>query len=111
MSDMTTPAITHIITRRLLPTIPNVLCLLLLVCSSARMEPDYRSDCSAEVSCMKPPSRSVGRRLRLADLTADPRNANRGTARGRAALARSLREYGTGRAVLIDKHGGVIAGN
>ena len=48
---------------------------------------------------------------RLADLTPDPHNANRGTDRGREALERSLREYGTGRAVLIDRHGRVIAGN
>lgn len=48
---------------------------------------------------------------RLADLTPDPKNANRGTDRGRAALERSLREYGAGRAVLIDRHGVVIAGN
>src|SRR5712691_2613076 len=51
------------------------------------------------------------RRLHLRDLTADPCNANRGTDRGREALARSLREYGAGRAVLIDRHGCVIAGN
>lgn len=48
---------------------------------------------------------------RLADLVPDPRNANRGTDRGRAALDRSLREYGAGRAVLIDRHGRIIAGN
>lgn len=48
---------------------------------------------------------------RLVDLTTDPKNANRGTDRGREALARSLREYGAGRAVLIDCHGRIIAGN
>jgi DNA modification methylase len=47
----------------------------------------------------------------LADLTSDPQNANRGTDRGRAALDRSLREYGPGRAVLIDRYGRIIAGN
>jgi DNA modification methylase len=50
-------------------------------------------------------------RSRLFDLTPDPQNANRGTDRGRAALERSLREYGPGRAVLIDRHGRIIAGN
>jgi DNA modification methylase len=60
---------------------------------------------------MKPSSRSVPRRLRLTDLTADPRNANRGTDRGRAALARSLRESGAGRSVVIDRHGRIIAGH
>jgi hypothetical protein len=48
---------------------------------------------------------------RLDDLTSDPQNANLGTARGREALAQSLREFGPGRAVLIDRHGNVIAGN
>ena len=47
----------------------------------------------------------------LADLIPDPKNANRGTARGREALAHSVRAYGTGRAVLIDRHGRVVAGN
>ena len=49
--------------------------------------------------------------LRIVDLVSDPRNANKGTARGRDALAQSLRTYGAGRAVLIDRHGCVIAGN
>lgn len=47
----------------------------------------------------------------LNSVTLDPHNANRGTERGRQALARSLREYGAGRAVLIDRQGRVIAGN
>jgi DNA modification methylase len=51
------------------------------------------------------------RLLDLVDLTSDPKNANRGTDRGRAALARSLRDYGPGRSVLIDRHGAIIAGN
>jgi hypothetical protein len=48
---------------------------------------------------------------RLSDLTPDSNNANLGTARGREALADSLREFGPGRAVLIDRHGQIIAGN
>jgi len=47
----------------------------------------------------------------LADLTPDPQNANQGTDRGREALSHSLRAYGAGRAVLIDRHGQIIAGN
>ena len=47
----------------------------------------------------------------VADLRSDPCNANRGTERGVAALARSLEAYGAGRAVLIDRQGVVIAGN
>jgi DNA modification methylase len=49
--------------------------------------------------------------LDLVDLTTDPNNANRGTERGREALARSFREYGAGRAIVIDRHGTIIAGN
>jgi hypothetical protein len=47
----------------------------------------------------------------LNDLKPDPLNANRGTDRGREALERSLRDFGPGRAVLIDRHGSIIAGN
>src|SRR3954469_20372983 len=47
----------------------------------------------------------------LSDLSPDPQNANLGTARGREALAKSLQEYGAGRAVLIDRYGTIIAGN
>ena len=56
-------------------------------------------------------SPSPPRPLTMVDLTADPKNANRGTDRGRTALERSLREYGAGRAVLIDRQGRIIAGN
>ena len=48
---------------------------------------------------------------RLSDLTADPQNANLGTAQGREALARSLRDYGAARSVVIDRKGVVISGN
>jgi len=48
---------------------------------------------------------------KVSDLSFDTHNANRGTDRGRAALLKSLREYGVGRAVLIDRHGQIIAGN
>jgi DNA modification methylase len=47
----------------------------------------------------------------LHGLTPDPRNANRGTDRGRVALDASLRTYGAGRSVLIDRAGVIIAGN
>ena len=47
----------------------------------------------------------------LGDLTPDPQNANLGTERGRKALAQSLREFGPGRAVVIDRDGNIIAGN
>jgi hypothetical protein len=45
------------------------------------------------------------------DLAPDPRNANRGTERGRYMLEQSLRECGAGRSILADKEGRIIAGN
>jgi DNA modification methylase len=48
---------------------------------------------------------------KLAELRPDPRNANEGTERGRDMLDASLRKHGTGRSVLADKHGVLIAGN
>lgn len=47
----------------------------------------------------------------LFDLKPDPMNANRGTERGAGMLEASLREFGAGRSLLVDKHGVVIAGN
>jgi hypothetical protein len=47
----------------------------------------------------------------IGDLTLDPRNANKGTERGAVQLENSLRDYGAGRSILVDKHGVVIAGN
>jgi DNA modification methylase len=60
---------------------------------------------------MAPSSRPARRVRALHDLTLQTRPANRGTPRGREALAASLQTYGAGRAVLIDRHGQVIAGN
>jgi hypothetical protein len=48
---------------------------------------------------------------KLSDLTPDHSNANRGTERGRYALEASLRKYGAGRSILIDRNGRIIAGN
>jgi hypothetical protein len=47
----------------------------------------------------------------IEDLTPDPRNANKGTERGAVQLENSLRDYGAGRSILVDRHGVVIAGN
>ena len=47
----------------------------------------------------------------LRDLQPDTKNANKGTDRGRAMIESSLRTYGAGRSILIDKHGSIIAGN
>ena len=43
-------------------------------------------------------------------LKLDPHNANRGTDRGRRAVADSLAECGAGRSILVDRDGTVIAG-
>lgn len=50
----------------------------------------------------------------LIDISAlqfDDKNANRGTNRGQKALNASLKKLGTGRSILIDSNGKVIAGN
>lgn len=44
-------------------------------------------------------------------LKRDPRNANKGTSRGRWMVNDSIRAYGAGRSILADKNGVVIAGN
>jgi DNA modification methylase len=41
----------------------------------------------------------------------DDKNANRGTKRGRGALAESIDRFGAGRSVLADRSGRIIAGN
>lgn len=47
----------------------------------------------------------------IADLVPDNKNANTGTERGASALEHSLRHYGAGRSVLVDKNNRIIAGN
>ena len=48
---------------------------------------------------------------KVSDLQPDERNANKGTERGLKALDHSLRQYGAGRSILVDKNGKIIAGN
>lgn len=48
---------------------------------------------------------------KLSDLRPDAQNANKGTERGRYALEASLRKFGAGRSILLDKHGHIVAGN
>ena len=50
-------------------------------------------------------------KAKLGDLHPDASNANKGTERVRYALETSLRKYGAGRSILIDKHGHIVAGN
>lgn len=49
--------------------------------------------------------------MKISQLKFDKRNANRGTERGKKALAASLEQFGAGRSVLVDKKGRIIAGN
>lgn len=49
--------------------------------------------------------------VRATDLTPDDQNANLGTERGSALLETSLRRYGGGRSILVDRERKVIAGN
>lgn len=49
--------------------------------------------------------------MKISELVQDPRNANRGTQRGRDVVGQSLKDLGAGRSVLIDKNGVLIAGN
>jgi hypothetical protein len=44
-------------------------------------------------------------------LRPDPKNANKGSARGRALVEASLQECGAGRSILADRDGTIIAGN
>ena len=48
---------------------------------------------------------------KLADLTPDSNNYNKGTEKGRKLIGKSLKKLGAGRSILIDKDGNVIAGN
>lgn len=49
--------------------------------------------------------------MKISDLVPDRKNANRGTKRGSEAVERSLRDFGSGRSILIDSKGRIIAGN
>ena len=48
---------------------------------------------------------------KIAELVPDSRNANKGSPRGNQMIEDSLRQYGAGRSILLDKHGRIIAGN
>lgn len=57
------------------------------------------------------PDTSAADLKKLADLTPDALNANRGTERGAAFIGESLRLHGAGRSILVDRNGAIIAGN
>lgn len=48
---------------------------------------------------------------KIADFNTDIQNANRGTERGLYALDESLRRYGAGRSIVVDRDNRIIAGN
>lgn len=50
-------------------------------------------------------------KMNLEELTLDPKNANKGSERGRGMLENSLQELGAGRSIVCDRNGVVIAGN
>lgn len=50
-------------------------------------------------------------KIKLTDLIPDDRNLNIGTERGDYALEESLRKYGFGRPLFVDKKGKIIGGN
>jgi hypothetical protein len=49
--------------------------------------------------------------VKLSTLIPDGKNANLGSPRGNQMIEDSLRQYGAGRSILLDKHGRIIAGN
>ncbi len=51
------------------------------------------------------------KKIKLAELTPDNLNANRGTQRGLGQLEKSLQSYGAGRSITVDKNGRIISGN
>ena len=50
-------------------------------------------------------------RGKLHDLIQDDRNLNKGTEHGQQLIEKSLREFGAGRSILLDKNNRIIAGN
>ena len=71
---------------------------------------DNRGHAADERDTLEMETMSVESR-KLHELTPDHANANKGTERGRYALETSLRQYGAGRSILLDKNGRIIAGN
>lgn len=76
-----------------------------------RMAQERRSDAGAGPSTSDAPDGSGGRLAKLSEFTTDPRNANKGTERGRGLLEDSLRTYGAARSIVVDRHGVIIGGN
>jgi hypothetical protein len=65
----------------------------------------------ASVPTSQRASRKRGTACTIEDYTPDQANSNRGAERGRGMLEHSLRTYGAGRSILVDRNGITIAGN
>ena len=50
-------------------------------------------------------------KLKISDLTPDNKNYNKGTEFGNSLIEKSLRKFGAGRSILLDKNNRIIAGN
>lgn len=50
-------------------------------------------------------------KAKVSDFIQDDRNLNKGTARGKVLMDKSLSQFGAGRSILVDKNGRIIAGN
>ena len=50
-------------------------------------------------------------KIKLSDLTLDDKNYNKGTEFGNSLIEKSLRKFGAGRSILLDKNNRIIAGN
>jgi len=50
-------------------------------------------------------------KIKLSDLTPDDKNYNKGTEFGNSLIEKSLRKFGAGRSILLDKNNRIIAGN
>lgn len=50
-------------------------------------------------------------KLKLSDLTPDDKNYNKGSEFGNSLIEKSLRKFGAGRSILLDKNNRIIAGN
>lgn len=65
----------------------------------------------AKTTKKNPTNKLPTRQAPVVVLSPDAHNANLGTDRGKELLAESLETCGTGRSILVDRHGKVIAGN
>jgi hypothetical protein len=51
------------------------------------------------------------KRVKISELKPDDKNFNKGTEFGNSLIEKSLRNYGAGRSILLDKNNRIIAGN